>query len=571
MIDRRGLSQIVFGFLPHQTADARNRVWRVVRWSDARGLPVDPEVVREELLRAVYPWEKGGTDGGLGEKLRERVDVSVVAPSEDGGVAVEPFPKLFRCQACGRLADDDGKPCVCQKNAWGQINWVAYHDCGRLETPWIPKCPEHKQVRARQQGSPRLAEIVFDCPVCSRVIATGPPPRKCACGNGVVMHNPHRAAVVYQPRSTVIVNPPSQADAAVLRSGAGRSMTLEWVLGGMDSDAPAAGTPTVEVIYETFLAQGMDASTARAMADAAFAASGQDDASASQDAVERCELDEAAKARASAAALRLAYATIGGRIRLSHLIDKAGPTAKERFTGLYPKAVARAGLREVELLERFPVLTAAFGYTRGTGEPGVSTLQWFRSGSSGMRIHGQQADTEALLFRLDPMRVAAYLRRSGGISGTPDSEREARVLLARECSIPQPGELSDVSLPGTRLLTLVHSYSHRVMRRISAFCGIDRDALAEYLVPEHLAFIVYATSRGDFVLGGLQAVLEHDLDKVMDDVVLGEHRCALDPGCENAGGACVACLHVGEPSCRYYNQFLDRASLFGPAGFLTAA
>ena len=43
-----------------------------------------------------------------------------------------------------------------------------------------------------------------------------------ACGNGVVTHNPHRAAVVYQPRSTVIVNPPSQADAAVLRSAAGR-------------------------------------------------------------------------------------------------------------------------------------------------------------------------------------------------------------------------------------------------------------------------------------------------------------------------------------------------------------
>ncbi len=154
MIDRRGLSQVVFGFLPHQTADLKNSVWRVVRWSDARGLPVDSEVVREELLRAIYPWEHAGTDGGLVQRLREGLEVSVVSPSEDGGVAVEPFPELFRCQSCGRLAKSNALRCECGKQRWGQINWVAFHDCGRLETPWIPQCPQHKQVRFLQTGSP---------------------------------------------------------------------------------------------------------------------------------------------------------------------------------------------------------------------------------------------------------------------------------------------------------------------------------------------------------------------------------------------------------------------------------
>jgi hypothetical protein len=342
-------------------------------------------------------------------------------------------------------------------------------------------------------------------------------------------------------------------------------MTLEWVLDGMASDTPVAGRPTTDVLYETFVAQGVAPEVARQMAEAAFAASGQSEADRG---ASGGGLVGEARERASASALRLAYATIGGRSRLTHPADSANALAKQRYLELYPPAIARGRFAEVELLERFPVLTAAFGYTRGAGELGNSVLQTFRDAGGGLRVHGQQVDTEALLFRLDPISVAEYLTQNGACSVSPSSDREAREWVAANCLIPQPGELSDPESPGASLLTLIHSYSHRILRRISGFCGIDRDSLAEYLVPEHLAFIIYATARGDFVLGGLQAVFEHDLDKVIDDVVDGEHRCALDPGCEKEGGACVACLHVGEPSCRYYNQYLDRATLFGKDGYL---
>jgi hypothetical protein len=111
--------------------------------------------------------------------------------------------------------------------------------------------------------------------------------------------------------------------------------------------------------------------------------------------------------------------------------------------------------------------------------------------------------------------------------------------------------------------------SHRVIRKFSAFSGLERDSLSEYLVPSHLGFIVFANTRGDFVLGGLQALFENDLEKALHEVVRSEHRCGLDPGCEHNGGACAVCLHVGEPSCRFYNQFLSRSVLFGPDGYLT--
>jgi hypothetical protein len=33
----------------------------------------------------------------------------------------------------------------------------------------------------------------------------------------------------------------------------------------------------------------------------------------------------------------------------------------------------------------------------------------------------------------------------------------------------------------------------------------------------------------------------------------------------------MACLHLGEPSCRWCNRFLDRSELFSDHGFLIEA
>ncbi|KQS66167.1 hypothetical protein ASG41_12540 [Modestobacter sp. Leaf380] len=119
------------------------------------------------------------------------------------------------------------------------------------------------------------------------------------------------------------------------------------------------------------------------------------------------------------------------------------------------------------------------------------------------------------------------------------------------------------------MLTLLHSYTHRLIRQLAVMAGIDRESLSEYLVPHHLGAFVYATPKGDFVLGGMQAVFETDMHMLLARQAEAESRCPLDPGCARAENACPACLHLGEPSCAYYNRFLRRDHLFGPAGFLS--
>lgn len=223
-------------------------------------------------------------------------------------------------------------------------------------------------------------------------------------------------------------------------------------------------------------------------------------------------------------------------------------------------------LEDIELVDKFPVLTGHFGYTRGPTSPGTSRLRAYRDRSGSYIVYGDLGETEALFIKLRPQSVAEWAQARGYHLDPWTDATSARVALLRG------GDQSHAS--GKRSLRsdleqLVHSYSHRFIRCTAVHAGIDRNALSELLVPLHLGFFVYAAARGDWVLGGLQAVFESELNLVLRDMVHGERRCPLDPGCTRGGGACVACLHLGEPSCRLYNTTLSRGSLFGSSGYLS--
>src|SRR5439155_866102 len=145
-------------------------------------------------------------------------------------------------------------------------------------------------------------------------------------------------------------------------------------------------------------------------------------------------------------------------------------------------------------------------YTRGDSRPGAARLVAFRERGH-LRAYGSTHPTEALLFRIDPLAVHKWLRDRRLLDGTETTARDARSSILMSVRIPGPIEEHPQELGGA-LVELVHSYAHRTIRRLAAFAGTERDSLGEYLLPHHLAFVIYAAARGDFVLGGLQAVYE---------------------------------------------------------------
>jgi len=571
-LGQRSASQILRTYLPMQTADLKGGIYRVKEWSGAYPIPIDPALVRRRLLREIGWLEAAGADGGMAQRLRANAPLDVVRLDTSRGVAVERFPRVWLCAACQRVGRSETRPCRCGQRRWTQLQFVGFHTCGAVVEPWINRCPTHDDTRMVATRSAKASDIRFVCPECHQQTQQGLGfNRQCVCGQGTITWNVHKARSVYAPRGMSWINPAQPERVNELNDRGGAAAALSWVLTGMSTlrPEPLEQRPTRDQFVGALVDQGVDPSIANLAADQAEAGGHLDQPSADPAAHLSAEaLDEARHE-----ATEIAMALWQGRTRIADLVTASPSThLTDLYENAYPNALRRAGLAAVDFVDRFPVLTAMYGYTRGgTDTATPPRLVPFAHPQAGYRLHGELAETEALHIRLDPHQVAKWLITRGHALPDYDPAGEdsaARTAILAAVHIPEPGEQIPVTTVGSDLLTLIHTYAHRAIRITAVFAGIDRDALSEYLTPLHLGFFLFAAARGGFVLGGLQAVYETELDNLLDDFVEAEHRCPLDPGCSRGAGACTACLHLGEPSCRWFNTLLDRASLFGQAGYL---
>lgn len=563
MKETRSASQILYGHLPQQTVDVKGRIWKVRSWKYKPVHEVDSEALSAELIRLAGAWEATGRDGKLVANLRAGANVQVRSLDRELGIWLDAFPRTWRCKSCARLLDGPRITCKCgSKGPHGQLPFVLFHDaCGEIREPSYPRCPVHDDVRMRLPGTTSLREIELSCPVCNQSLRPHFLHTTCTCGqsgrNGQRMEfTVHRGASVYVPRSVVIVNPPSRTQRRRLHTAGGGPAALAWVAEGMSSPwvDGVAGAKSA-ALRRTLAEQGLSDEQIQAALTAAGVA---DDAPAP------LHMAPAVRELAEHDAAAIALAVSETRKTIDELISTAKGKRLSLYENQYAQALRRARIQRVDLVERFPILNGQFGYTRGDHEPGASRLRAFTERDGSVIVYGDLATTEALVTRLDPVAISRWLRGRGHQVRLLDTVRHAyEAILQAIGNDPENSEvLSDIT-------TLVHSFSHRMVRQTSYYAGIDRESISELLFPAALTCVTYAVPRGDFVLGGLQAMFEHDLHTVVDRVVMDESRCALDPGCweSRSGAACAVCLHLGEPSCRLFNTHLDRKSLFDANGF----
>jgi hypothetical protein len=493
--------------------------------------------------------------------------VQVLALNRESGVKVERFPRLWVCKNCDRIHQkDDPSKCTCGGTVFGQLPFVGYHDqCGALRVPYVRECTAHKQVKIILPGTARAEEIRFVCPVCNTILQQGFGFQPCNCGRGNWTFNVHRASSVYTPRTFVMINPPSMEKVIKVRQAGGPDKALSWVLSGLKADSFDAATVTVDSLTADLVSKGIPPALVNQWVKDAIASG----AMASNDGP--TGLQDQFLIDAQSGAVSIALAVADSRLCISDLVRETDAASElgKKYRIEYPNAFQKMRLETVEFLDSFPVLTGCYGYTRGDSNPGESRLVPFKSRQGKYVVYGDVLRTEALFVRLDPEWVAEWLKRSGFAMEAWTDSRSARLSILKSGLIPEAGSTTVPETAGSRLLTLVHSYAHWFTRQLAVRSGIERSSLSEFLVPQHCGFFIYAAMRGDFVLGGLQAVFETELDGFLNELAGADLRCPLDPGCRRVSGACVACLHLGEPSCRYYNTYLNRATLIGPNAYLT--
>ena len=562
MKDKRSASQILFGFLPEQTVDIKAGIWKVRNWNTHPVHDVDLDALRQALISSAAPWAATSRDGNFVQRLRTGASVRVETLDRDRGVYVEPFPRTWKCDNCNRLHDKPDVKCQCGSSRHGQLPFVLYHDaCGDIREPHYPRCRIHNQARINLPGTTSLYEITLDCPVCHQKLPTPFLNAVCRCGvdgkNGDRMDfNVHRGAVVYTPRGIVIVNPPSTSQSKRLKDAGGASTAAVWIAEGMAApwvDKMQGGRAAA--LRKTLSDSGLDEDAiARMIEQSGLDDEAQTPLTGAPDVLQRVEAE----------ATSIALAMSETRQTLEELAQTATGVMVQMYAEEYTQSLRAAGIERIDLIERFPVLTGQYGFSRGDHEPGETRLRAFEGRDGAYVVYGDVAATEALYIRLDADAVAIWLNQRGMSVSVGSEKRETYQNILNAM-----GADPEASPVFKAVETLIHSYSHRMIRQSSFYAGIDRNALSELLFPTTLSFVTYAVPRGDFVLGGMQAMFEYDLHTVLSRVVFDESRCALDPGCASnpKGAACAVCLHLGEPSCRMFNTCLDRKTLFGETGY----
>ena len=545
---KRSVSQVLYGFLPGQVVDIDSQIRKVKRWRNPinRTGAVDIEAVRREMLRQGESWESRKIDGGFCEALRKNEPVTIYSVDPNNGVEVEVFPNVWICKSCHRVYFKPFAKCVCgepMKN-WNQLHFVGIHECGNIRSPYIKACPEHHQLAIKMSSSNSASDIIFYCPVCQKQIQKGLGLPKCDCGQGNVVFAPSRSLLVCQTMSITIVNYPDKQMVDDLFQLGGSTKAIQWILDGMPGEGILTNSvPNSTSLINALIRQGISESLAKEIAKRAVE---------SGEILERAGSDDSSEivdVQSHSEALAIAYAFIGTKKEVS-------VNGTDERSVIVSGKLASCGLEKVCYSDRFPIFNGFYGYTRGKADRLEAKLNYYADKAGSISVYGEAIVSEALFLTLDPLKVSRYLEKFGFfMPNVLENEKRRRWILKNLDLSNENGKVREL------LSGLIHSYSHRVIRSCAFLAGIDMSSLSEILVPSHMGFFIFANVKGDFVLGGLQALFEFELEAFLDRIMGDWGECPLDPACEKSGHACVACLFLPETSCRGQNMGLSRLHL----------
>jgi hypothetical protein len=239
----------------------------------------------------------------------------------------------------------------------------------------------------------------------------------------------------------------------------------------------------------------------------------------------------------------------------------------------------RLGLDDMGLIREFDLCKFSYGYSRMEAGP---VLRDKRGMDMPVRlnlfptvrvddvvkapIYVIQQSNEAIYVRLKEDQVLRWLTSLGcdDMFQLREGERAGAGIL----SVAQPmGAFLD-NLPRSEqppiyfyLYSLLHSYSHLLMKHVAEYSGLDLGSLGEYIFPADLAFVVYRNGT-TMDLGNLTAMWRN-AGNAMLTTMLGPRatQCGTGTLCTHRGGACPDCIMVPETSCLASNKFLSRSVL----------
>jgi hypothetical protein len=533
------------------------------------------------------------------------------------------WPLVFTCRRCGRVQFyqdlarlrevNDRLSCrVCRvSDVLRQVPYAYVHECGRLDTVFIPRHERTHNIQLVDKRS--FQESYWYCKDCGTPLYGNPREglgfRRCECApskgkRGVLLED---SRVFYSHTIDLVEIEPEALDrwkdnsrfgdlllGAILRiPGYEATHLLD-----LAKKTTSAGTlsPELKAMRDVLVERGMGIAEAEALvAQTALKAGGDPwqgydaDLAAHKEVVgvrawrdcRRVVEYVFVRDEPSAAAISLESLIEDAR----KLGDKAGVARLEGERAL----AGELGLVHLQIVEALPILLAGIGFSRYFASPvdvgdrdggnkDAVTLRPYPEEDGKIPVYVARNTTEALLYELDPWRLAAFLRLNTGLTIPVHgikTEQGLRAWLLSKCErLIEIGESHLVLRPfeadhgatvdeiSALVFGVLHTVSHVLKATAHRYVGLDTDSLAEYLFPGTAAGLLYVSSHVQFTLGGIDSVFRSNLTQWLASARDYAGRCSFDPVCTRAGGACLACLYP-KFGCSYFNRTLSRSFLFG--------
>ncbi|MET8680037.1 hypothetical protein ABZW18_21245 [Streptomyces sp. NPDC004647] len=571
----RQVNQALFRHLPGQAFVWKDKGTVIGRDPYAStDLDVPPAWIKLQMRRLVRPFAEslhGGTGVGPEIETIERTLYALKTPSD---LRAERWPNSFRCPGCGFYTVVGPTAPVpqcrkCKRNTV-QFTFVEAHNCGHFTELRPARCRNNcgGDMALLGTSSLKVSTWAWKCLKCgyhsSRVYRQC---TTCRREHAKIVRATQKAN--FYPQHITVLNPPHRDDYPILTSDATHKaaigQSLRIVNSGMEGLRTAAASPAgpTDAARATIAALGITENDPlfqvlmdKAGENAAGTANWEGEIDSLHLTDDQIELfgDEC---------LQLTLAREAEPLSLNDLKAEADGTALAARYTRYDTLLAQYKFADVTLLRALPMAFIVAGYTRVESQAGNGTRFHFFPAAGGKHpMYGQRTTTEGLLFTLDPDAIVDWLVASNVIPD-PRPRTDARRWLISAMEPAVGVFTAPTQMISRAVLGLIHSASHRMMKALAVRAGLNIDSLAEYLFPANGAFLIYANTRSEFTLGGLEHTFRYDLADALDELT-AETRCIFDPPCRTSyEGACAACLHVAEIACARFNNTLSRNYLFG--------
>jgi rubrerythrin len=592
----RGKQQVMFNYLPGKVFDF-DKANEFAKVSFIRGEPnveLNLDMILKTIQNHVSAWDEDMRPVLNNTLTRKQNQFVLIEPRS---VVSEMFPLVLWCQnpSCLRVFDYSRsdvrlpKNCpACGEGKLIQFRWVKVHRCGAikpLSPPYCSRCKSSYHFSFDTRGSQKLRDFIWICRKCgiSRGVNAGKCPECNWKSNIEGVSKPEnmdidviRATKTYYSHHIVQLN-------IIKRDLSGLINTKEWpqlaalvylgaseVKGKTLSELTFSNNNTPRKESTTLSLEEIEELKKKGYGESAISGylKMRADLNSSQESISRQNSPSSlVKKLVEKTGLEIDLWEKAGQEMLESVIPMEKATLKE-IPSKNP-TLLRMGLRDVTLLDDFPILQATFGFTRVDYSPNRAILNSFppdyeHHGKFPIFVDTIQAD--AIFVRLDPRKVLDWLRANGVKPQIPKGSDKELSEISYFVKLFDE-EIFTINFksdkPEARLVFgLLHSLSHILVKQATLLCGLEQTGLSEYLLPRTLTIGIYSNHRFGATIGALTSLFEQALNNWLDQV-LSSKRCVYDPVCADSGANCHACTHLSETSCKFFNLNLSRAFLFG--------